>query len=117
MDVSPTWGTDYLEFRYIGWMKGKSSPVQVFASWWSGNERVSRLGTSLADCLPTDAASMGPYGVRFAPSGLDANRPNWSELTIIPQNVAGNTRYTFYLIYSNQDRSITERVAESADDI
>lgn len=114
-DFSPEVRTDYVELRYTGWMKDQSNPVEVLTTWWSGNERVSRLGRLLASRLALEAEPLAPYGLRFAPVGLDANRPNWAELTITPVNIAGNHRYSFDLIFRNEDSTVTEQVAESAD--
>ena len=109
--------TDYVEFRYIGTIEGRNSPLDVFARWWAMNGRISRLGELLSERLPSDAKLMSPYGIRFAPIGLDANRPNWSELAIFPDAIAGQSRYSFDLLFRNEDSEITERVAESADEI
>ena len=116
-DLPPKVRTDYVEFRYIGWIRGQASPVQVFSSWWSGNERVAALGTYLGNHLPSDAETLSPHGIRFAPSGSEANRPNWAELLVTPLNTAGTELYHFDLLFRNEESATTESVAESADDL
>ena len=109
--------TDYVEFRYIGWIKNGSDPTEILASWWGDHNRSSHLGNKLARLLPSDAAALLPYGVRFAPNALDANRRNWVEVNITPQSIAGSHRYHFDLLFRNQDIETTMQVAESADEI
>lgn len=115
--LSPEVKTDYVEFRYIGWIRGQSSPVQVFSSWWSGYERVVALGKHLGARLSTDVEALSPHGIRFAPAGLDANRPNWAELTLVPLSMSGTQLYSFDLLYRNEDSEMVEAVAETADDL
>ncbi|HEU0022618.1 MAG TPA: hypothetical protein VFR55_13240 [Dehalococcoidia bacterium] len=110
-------GTDYVEFRYIGRLNGSSRPVETFASWWAEAGRAAELGSFLADKLPSDAVTMSPYGIRFAPSANNANRPNWAELVITPTPAAGSNTYHFDLIYRNESSSVVEQVVESADSI
>lgn len=116
-ELSPEVRTDYVEFRYIGWIKGQSSPVQVFSSWWSGYERVVALGKHLGTCLPTEVEALSPYGIRFSPAGLDANRPNWAELSLVPLSTAGTQLYSFDLLFRNEDSKTVESVAETAHDL
>lgn len=109
--------SDYVELRYIGWIVDGTTPVEVFSSWWSHSQRVLDLGRFLGQRLPSDAEMLIPYGIRFAPYGLDANRPNWAEITITPVAFGGHQRYHFDLIYRNEEFSKTEKVAEAADEI
>ena len=117
-DYSPTVETDYVELRYIGQMRKQGvDPTEVLGRWWSGVDRIDGLGRLLADSLPSNATAFAPYGIRFAPSGLDANRQNWAELTLVPVNTAGRARFHFDLLYRNEESEVTEGVAERADDL
>jgi hypothetical protein len=91
--------------------------LQVFPAWWGEYARATKLGEFLGDQLPSGAPSLRPYGIRFAPVGLDANRPNWAELVITPLNISGHQYYHFDLIFRNEDPAVTEGVAESADEL
>ncbi|MDO8614437.1 MAG: hypothetical protein Q7T33_01715 [Dehalococcoidia bacterium] len=111
-------GTLYVEFRYLGDAHGdKVNPLEVFARWWGGAERVESFGSEIAKDLPSDASRMIPYGIRLAPEGNDANRPNWTELTIAPSNTSGETKFHFDLLFRNESSAKTEEVAENADAI
>jgi len=116
-EFPPEVTTDYLEFRYVGWIRRESNPTEVFSSWWDGNQRVSQLGDFLQARLPNDASTLSPYGIKFAPARLEPNRPRWTELSITPQNIAGNHRYYFDLLFRHEDRTVCEGVAESADQL
>ena len=116
-DLPPEVSTDYVELRYIGWIRGQARPVQVFATWWSADERVVALGKRLGSRLPTDVESLSPHGIRFSPAGLDANRPNWAELQLVPLNTAGTQLYYFDLLFRNEDPAIVESVAEDAQEL
>lgn len=116
-DLSPEVVTDYVEFRYIGWAKGSSNPAETFRAWWGGSERVSSFGALLAKYLPAHGNAFGPYGLRFALSGLDANRPNWGEVQIVPQNISGHLRYAFDILFRDEVAAVAEGVAEQADDL
>ena len=117
LDVESKVTTDYVELRYVGWINGQSSPIETFHSWWADSQLTGQLGAFLGERLPSDSETMSPYGIRFASGRLDANRSNWSELTITPASFAGNRRFHFDLIYRNQDPSATEGVAEAANDL
>lgn len=115
-DYGPSVQTDYVEFRFIGQARKQGVvPTEVFAQWWSSIEQADTLGRLLGEALPSDAGGLAPYGLRFAPAGLDANRPNWTELTIGPVNTAGHARFHFDLLYRNQDSEVTEKIAEAAE--
>ena len=116
-EFPPAVRTDYVEFRYVGYLKGSGHPLETFERWWSAYERLDLLGRSLGNRLPTDANRLAPYGIRLAPSGLDANRPNWVELQITPLNTSGHSRYFFDLIFRNEESDVTENVVASADSI
>lgn len=116
-DFSPLTTTDYAELRYVGQIKRLgTNPLEVLTEWWSHAERVTQLGARLSELLPSGATTLVPYGVRFAPSGFDANRPNWTELSLVPVSTAGHARFNFDLLFRNEDPSVTEQVAESADE-
>lgn len=117
-DYSPSVETDYVEFRYIGQVRKEGiDPTEALARWWSGVDQINELGRLLADSLQSDATAFAPYGIRFAPSGLDANRQNWAELTLAPVNTAGQARFHFDLLYRNEESEVTEGVAETADNL
>lgn len=116
-ELAPEVRTDYVEFRYSGWIRGQASPVQAFSSWGSGDERVVALGRQLGTRLPTDVETLSPYGIRFSPAGLDANRPNWAELSIVPLSTSGTQLYSFDLLFRNEDWETVESVAEAADNL
>ncbi len=115
-DFAPTVAVDYAEFRYIGQARKQGvDPIDVIARWWSGVDKTEALGRALADSFQSDGTAFAPYGIRFAPSGLDPNRQNWAELTIVPVNTAAHARFHIDMIYRNEESEATEAVAESAD--
>lgn len=117
-DYSPSVDTDYVEFRYIGQASRQGiDPTEVLARWWSGVDQLDGLGRLLGEALPSDVEGFAPYGIRFAPSGVDANRQNWAELTLSPVNTAGRALFHFDLLYRNEESEVTEKVAETADDL
>lgn len=107
----------YVELQIIGRLESQRSPDEVFSAWWSAHSQVSDVGNFLASKMPSDSESMGQRGIRFASAGIDANRPNWAELTIYPDNIASNRRYYFNLIYRNVNSAVTEGVTESSVEI
>ena len=109
--------THYVELRIIGKIGSPKSPEKVLSQWWSAHSDVSDLGTFLAGEMPSDSEVMGQRGLRFTSVGLTANRPNWAELTVYPDNAAFDRRYYFDLLYRNEKSSIAERVAQSANNI
>ena len=117
IEFPPQVVTDYVEFRYTGSISGETNPPQVFSAWWGEYDRAINLGEFLGERLPSDAGPLSPYGIRFAPSGIDANRPNWTEFSITPSNIAGHKYYLFDLLFRHEDAALAERVAESADEI
>jgi len=117
-DYSPTVETDYVEFRYIGQVRRQGvNPTDVLGRWWSGIDKAEKLGRLLADSLQSDAETFAPYGIRFAPHGLEPNRQNWAEFTVVPVNTAGQARFHVDMLYRNEKSEVTEAVAEAADDL
>jgi hypothetical protein len=115
--LAPMVDTDYLEFRYTGEVPALgASPPQAFSRWWKQNAGAAGLTSALSEDLPGDAP-IGIYGLRLAPDGLDANRPNWAELTLTPVNNTGHSDYQFDLIYRHTNPSLVEQVAQKAEAI
>ena len=115
-DFSPLVTTDYVELRYVGQTKRRNvKPTEALGQWWSRTGYASDLGSRLAELLPSDSTTLAPYGLKFAPAGVDANRSNWTELTLQPVSIAGHVRFHFDLLYRHQDAAVTVGVAESAD--
>jgi hypothetical protein len=117
--LGPEVASYFTEFRFVGTADiGPSSPKavpQMLERWWAGHARSDELGRAMAKWLP--GPELGAYGVRMATKGLDANRPDWSELTIAPSATSGTRLYNFDLLYRNHDRQQVESVASSARDV
>lgn len=107
----------YVELRIIGKIGSPKSPENVLSQWWSAHSDVSDIGDFLAGKMPSDSEVMGQRGLRFTSVGITANRPNWAELTIYPDNTAFDRLYYFDLLYRNENSSIAEKVAETASGI
>lgn len=116
-DFSSEVKTDYVELRYVGWIKGQSNPVEVFANLWRNNPASKQIGSILSKYMPAQGLQFGAYGIRFARLGQDANRPAWSELTLVPEPSSGHVRYAFDLIFRDPVAAVVEDVTERANDM
>lgn len=68
-DVGSGIPTQYTEFRYLGWVKDNSDPIDVLTRWGATHDRASRIGSLLAKRLPSDSETMSPYSIRLLLQG------------------------------------------------
>lgn len=99
---APEVKTHYVEFRCVGEVRSDRPPSTSFQEWWNGSENISGLVNSLADLMPPGEL-LSPYGVRLSTPGVDANRPDWFEIAIVPVNNTGHTDYSFDFLYRNKE--------------
>ena len=117
--LGPEVQTYFTELRFVGiadtGSKRRESAPEALDRWWAGHERSATLAERMATLLPGDP--LAAYGIRMATKGKDANRPEWTELTISPSPTSGTRFYNFDLLYRSADRTRVESVAGTARDI
>jgi len=111
--LPPAVEIDFVETRFRGSARTGNNPSESLARYWK------RMGGSdtrpfLPISLPDLDGPLAPYGIRLAPSGLDANRRAWGEVTIAPQGGTGSSQYLFDLIYRHSEPERTLGVAHEA---
>ncbi len=109
----------YVELRFTGTADTGTAadlPIpEVLDRWWQGHPRSEALAQRLSEFFPGDA--LGAYGIRMASRGKDANRADWTELTIGPSATSGQRIYNFDLILRRQAKAEVEQAAERCKDL
>ncbi len=115
-ELAPEVGIDYLEFRYIGTLRGSKIPSEVFGDKFADSHNINELAQTVGRFLSTPDTTMGLHSIRLTPKGLQANRRDWAELTLAPVTNYGRKLYHFDIIYRRRDTSSVESVAEKSNE-
>ena len=115
--LSPEVESEFTEFRLIGQVNtgvpSTTNPAALIDSWWAGHPRSDSFAKFLAPRL--EGEDVGVYGIRMASKGRDANRRNWSEITIAPSSTSGTRIFNVDLLYRNESLNKAELVGRRSE--
>ena len=104
--LPPSVTPQYLELRHRGWAQGQAEPATVMTEWWQELSQVMDLGAFVGEAMGADPSQLLPWGFNLAPAGVDANRPDWTQVQILPEAIRDN-RFRFDIIHR---RSVPDEV-------